>query len=145
MRDRARLLPLNGAMLPGFPGMRCVWEGPALLGEGPVWCPDEGALYFVDIKAPAILRLNPDGSVGYMPVSSAVGAIALRRGGGLVAALRDGLAMMDGAICHYGYSAHQKKVCAETGLTMANVTVLENSGWLAWTTMRRLRQDLSGV
>ena len=93
----ARAPLLNDGVLPRFPGVRCVWEGPALLGEGPVWCPDDGILYFVDIKAPAILWLNPDGSAGRMVVSSAVGAIALRRGGGLVAALRDGLAMVDTA------------------------------------------------
>ncbi len=37
----------------------CLWDAGALLGEGPVWLPEQGALYWVDIKAPAVHRLIP--------------------------------------------------------------------------------------
>ena len=41
------------------PAVRLVWEVGALLGEGPVWCPEEQALWFVDIKGGAVHRYCP--------------------------------------------------------------------------------------
>jgi D-xylonolactonase len=38
------------------PMVECVWPVEAVLGEGPVWSAAEQALWFVDIKAPAIHR-----------------------------------------------------------------------------------------
>jgi len=42
-----------------MPGVECVWPVGAVLGEGPVWSAAEGAVWFVDIKAPAIHRFHP--------------------------------------------------------------------------------------
>jgi D-xylonolactonase len=39
--------------------VECVWPVGAVLGEGPVWSAAEQALWFVDIKAPAIHRFHP--------------------------------------------------------------------------------------
>ncbi len=70
-------------------------ETGAILGESPVWSPRDKALYWIDIKAPAIHRFDPatrrDQS---WPVAQEIGSIALRQGGGLVAGLRDGLALI---------------------------------------------------
>jgi xylono-1,5-lactonase len=41
------------------PAVRLVWDIGAQLGEGPVWCPDGQALWFVDIKGGAIHRHVP--------------------------------------------------------------------------------------
>lgn len=38
---------------------RLVWPVGALLGEGPVWCADEAALRFVDIKGGKLHRFDP--------------------------------------------------------------------------------------
>lgn len=38
---------------------RLVWPVGALLGEGPVWCPGEAALRFVDIKGGRLHRYDP--------------------------------------------------------------------------------------
>jgi sugar lactone lactonase YvrE len=38
---------------------RLVWAVDAWLGEGPVWCADEGALRFVDIKGGKLHRFDP--------------------------------------------------------------------------------------
>ncbi len=43
-----------------IPAVRPVWELAAQLGEGPVWCPEQQALWFVDIKCGAIHRYIPD-------------------------------------------------------------------------------------
>jgi len=39
--------------------VECVWSVEAVLGEGPVWSAAEKAVWFVDIKAPAIHRFDP--------------------------------------------------------------------------------------
>jgi sugar lactone lactonase YvrE len=40
----------------------CIWSLGATLAEGPVWHPEDKALYFVDIKQRAIHRCSEDGS-----------------------------------------------------------------------------------
>jgi len=37
---------------------RCVWNARAILGEGPLWLARENAIYFVDIKKPALHRYS---------------------------------------------------------------------------------------
>jgi sugar lactone lactonase YvrE len=39
--------------------VKCVWPSAAVLGEGPAWDDEEEALYWVDIKAPAVHRYMP--------------------------------------------------------------------------------------
>lgn len=68
----------------------------ARLGEGPLWCADEGALYFVDIEGPAIHRYDPaSGHHDVFPVDLPVTALGRRAAGGFVAATRDGFAFWD--------------------------------------------------
>uniref|UniRef100_A0A7S1T206 Damage-control phosphatase ARMT1-like metal-binding domain-containing protein n=1 Tax=Tetraselmis chuii TaxID=63592 RepID=A0A7S1T206_9CHLO len=51
-----------------------------LLGEGPLWSPDEGALYWVDIHRPAVHRLVPaTGAHTAASLPGWVGCLALRR------------------------------------------------------------------
>ncbi len=70
-----------------------VIETGAILGESPVWSMRDAALYWVDIKAPAIRRFDPvSGSNDMWPVAQEIGSIVLRQEGGLAAALRDGFA-----------------------------------------------------
>ncbi|MES2786154.1 MAG: SMP-30/gluconolactonase/LRE family protein [Pseudomonadota bacterium] len=62
------------------------------LGESPFWHPQEQRLYWVDIPAFKIRRLDPaSGVVDSWAVPSEPGCIAPARGGGLVMALRDGI------------------------------------------------------
>jgi sugar lactone lactonase YvrE len=42
--------------------VRCILDAKTTLGECPVWSAEERALYWVDIMAPALNRLDPDGS-----------------------------------------------------------------------------------
>ena len=67
------------------------------IGESPLWCDAEAALYFIDIKAPALFRLHPaSGQLDRWRVTSDLGAFTLLpdRSGALVA-LRSGLARLD--------------------------------------------------
>jgi len=56
------------------------------LGEGPVWCPQQQALFWVDISSPAVHRYRPDtGAVATWSMPEYVGSLALCDGGVLVA------------------------------------------------------------
>ena len=74
----------------------CVWPAGAMLGEGPVWDQADQALYWVDIKAPAVHRFTPStGSRRSWPMPEGIGAIARRRSGGFIATLKSGFALLD--------------------------------------------------
>lgn len=76
--------------------IECVLECRNRLGEGPIWCGQEQALYWVDIVAPAIHRFHPgSGEHRSWPVPEHVGSLSLREGGGLVIALQRGFAAFD--------------------------------------------------
>ncbi len=77
-------------------GPTCVWPAEALLGEGPGWLPEEGALYWVDIKAPAAHRFVPTtGDRQSWPMPEEIGFLLPRAGGGFIAGLRSGFALVD--------------------------------------------------
>lgn len=68
----------------------------ALLGESPFWHAAEARLYWVDIDGRKIHRTNPaTGADEVMELTEQVGCIAPRTGGGLVAALENGCALID--------------------------------------------------
>jgi sugar lactone lactonase YvrE len=74
----------------------CVLDARARLGEGPVWDPREGVLYWVDIRAPALHRFDPASrSTRTWPMPEAIGSVALREAGGVLVALRSGLHVLD--------------------------------------------------
>jgi sugar lactone lactonase YvrE len=35
-----------------------VVDAKAVIGESPLWCEDQGALYWIDVKAPALYRTD---------------------------------------------------------------------------------------
>ena len=76
--------------------VRCVQSAGAILGEGPLWCPREQVLYWLDIKRPAIYRFDPQsGQTGQWTMPSDIGCMALREQGGMVVGLRTGFAFLD--------------------------------------------------
>ena len=61
------------------------------IGESPTWVADERALYWIDVKAPALYRYCPDDeSLRSWPMTSDIGGFALAGDGGAVVALRAG-------------------------------------------------------
>lgn len=69
-----------------------------ILGEGPYWDGDTGRLYWVDIN-PGLARCldTATGKVQSWAMGEPIGAVVPRRRGGLVVALRSGLAFLDPA------------------------------------------------
>ena len=73
----------------------CVAAAACSLGEGPVW-DEAGYLWWVDVKAPALHRLDPaSGATRRWDMPEPVGSAVLRRSGGLVVALKQGFALFD--------------------------------------------------
>src|SRR5688500_2382621 len=69
----------------------CVLDARAELGECPVWAVEEQALYWIDIRAAALHRLDPaSGATRTWPMPSRIGAFGPRASGGAVGALEDG-------------------------------------------------------
>src|SRR5260370_10142429 len=65
----------------------CVLEAKAELGECPVWSAEEQALYWIDIHAPALHRLDPEtGETRTWEMPQRIGSFGLRENGGAVGA-----------------------------------------------------------
>lgn len=78
------------------PMVQLLLDAGALLGESPRWHAGEARLYWVDIDAQQIHRLDPaTGDHDWMQLAEPVGCVAPRAGGGLIAALGDGCALID--------------------------------------------------
>lgn len=72
--------------------VECVWPVEAILGEGPVWSAAERAVWFVDIKAPAIHRFDPaTGAKRSWSAPARCGFLLPTSSGGHVAGLKTGL------------------------------------------------------
>lgn len=71
---------------------RCVWRAGRRLGEGGWWSPEEQAFYWLDIKDPAILRLDPVSECTTIwPMPEMIGCFAPVKGGGLICAFASGV------------------------------------------------------
>jgi sugar lactone lactonase YvrE len=66
------------------------------IGESPSWDDRAGVLRFVDAHPGTVYRYDPaDGSLTSCTVGQAVGAVVVRESGGIVAAVRDGVGLVD--------------------------------------------------
>ena len=76
--------------------VRCVAEARDQLGEGPLWDPSSGRLYWFDIKGRRLHWLAPDGgATGGWALEVQASAAAARAGGGLLLATERGLEGFD--------------------------------------------------
>jgi sugar lactone lactonase YvrE len=68
----------------------------AIIGESATWVAGQRALYWIDVKAPALHRYRPgDEATRTWPVTSEIGGFALTDDGCAVVALREGLFRLD--------------------------------------------------
>ncbi|MCY3575331.1 MAG: SMP-30/gluconolactonase/LRE family protein [Chloroflexi bacterium] len=73
-----------------------VWEIPAILGEGPLWVPDEDAVYWVDIFSNKVHRyMHSDGRKTTWTFDFAITSLAERASGGFIGTLDDGYAWIN--------------------------------------------------
>ena len=78
------------------PGVQIAFNVPMQLGECPLWHPRENRLYWIDIDGRAVHRLDPQNNMHQSwPLPSEPGAIAWSAAGGLVVAMRSGMATLD--------------------------------------------------
>jgi xylono-1,5-lactonase len=75
--------------------VRCVCDVKAVLGEGPIWSARDNAIYWVDIKRPAVhrYRLN-DATLSSWPMPEYVCWLIERRTSGFIAGFRSGFAKL---------------------------------------------------
>jgi sugar lactone lactonase YvrE len=68
----------------------------ATIGESPTWVAEENALYWIDVKAPALYRYCPgDEATRSWPMTSDIGGFAMTGDGRAVVALRQGLFLVN--------------------------------------------------
>ncbi len=73
-----------------------VWNVRNQVGESPVWDAASRSLFWIDVRAPAVLQLFPDsGHLTRWLLPEVVGALALAQGKQIVLALRHRLALLD--------------------------------------------------
>jgi len=76
--------------------IRCVLRWEAMVGESPVWHPQEQCLYWIDIQGKQIHRFYPaSGRNETFNLPEIVTSIALRAAGGLVLTLKKDFALFD--------------------------------------------------
>lgn len=76
--------------------LQVVPDSCVLLGECPLWHPEEQVLYWIDIAGLAVHRFDPASNARTSwPLPSEPGCIAWSAGGGLLVAMRSGIAMLD--------------------------------------------------
>ncbi|MBX5223674.1 MULTISPECIES: SMP-30/gluconolactonase/LRE family protein [unclassified Rhizobium] len=77
------------------PKIRPVLQQPLTVGESPVWDEETGALWLVDILAPALVRLSAEGKADHFDMPSAIGCLGLCRDGRIVVGLQTGVHLFD--------------------------------------------------
>ncbi|MGP4805443.1 SMP-30/gluconolactonase/LRE family protein [Agrobacterium cavarae] len=79
------------------PKIRSLIDTPLSVGESPVWDERTGALWFVDILAPAAYRLRANGSLDRFDMPAAIGCLGLCENGMVLAGLQTGVHLLDPA------------------------------------------------
>jgi len=79
-----------------MPKVTCVIDAKNKLGEVPVWCPIEQALYWVDIEQKLLQRFEPSsGAVKVWEMPERIASFALREQGGMIVALASRICFFD--------------------------------------------------
>lgn len=87
---------MNRSALEADPGVRVAVATPALLGESPMWHPQERVLYYCDIPGHRLHRFDPvSQDLRHWQFDTDVSCCAPMLDGGLLLAMRDGLWRFD--------------------------------------------------
>jgi sugar lactone lactonase YvrE len=77
------------------PRWRLAADARNTLGEGPVWCPQAQALWWIDVSTPSLWRLAAAGRLDSWPLPKPPGTFALLQDGSVLIAFRSGLARFE--------------------------------------------------
>lgn len=90
-----------------MPVVEALTNAKSVLAESPLWCEQENALYWVDIKDPRIFRYGfEDSAIRVWTMPSEIGSICNARSGTLVAALRTGVMLFEPQTGRFSAVAH---------------------------------------
>jgi sugar lactone lactonase YvrE len=80
-----------------IPEIELVVDAKAVIGESPLWCKDQGALYWIDVKEPALYRTGiATRETTRWRLSCEIGGYALKSDGtSAILALRNGISALD--------------------------------------------------
>lgn len=81
--------------------VKLVVDAKATLGEGPIWDYDKNVLYWIDIMKKEIAMLDPESNFKHqVKLDLYIGSMALRKNGGFIVALQNGLYFYDWDSAH---------------------------------------------
>lgn len=90
-----------------YPTVEFLLYQPIGAGEGPLWSAEEQALYFIDIRGPALFRLSLNsGKLDRWVMPSTIGGFGLCRDGRLIVALREGVHYFDPEVEQFEFICH---------------------------------------
>jgi sugar lactone lactonase YvrE len=90
-----------------YPSVDYLLDQPIGAGEGPLWSAEEQALYFIDIRGPALFRLGlSSGKLDRWGMPSTIGGFGLCRDGRLIVALREGVHYFDPEVEQFELICH---------------------------------------
>lgn len=76
--------------------INCIWKGPAILGEGPLWHVKEQALYWVDITDKKLYRWDSQSDeIQQWNMPGHIGCVAARENGGFIAGIDDEICFIE--------------------------------------------------
>jgi len=114
------------------------------VGEGPVWDVAEQALYYIDILEKRVMRWDPaSGDLRGWDVPDMIGSMALRKNGGAVVALPNGVHTLDFASGAVEPLAMIKP--ASPDIQLADGKVDRKGRFVFGTSHRRAQEPLGGV
>jgi len=135
--QHARVEPqsLDWPAVPGLVGYRVGNR----VGESPVWDATQRCLGWIDVRAPQVLRLDPEThTVSRWTLSETVGAVGLLADGQLTLALRHRLVAFDPRFGTERTIADANRGGRTIASTMARPRrEVDGFAWVRWTTVQR--------
>ena len=115
------------------------------LGEGAFWHEGQQALYFVDIRKPALFRLDPKtDALQEWAMPEAIGSFGLCRDGRAIVALKSGVSFFDFATGGFEFIVNPEPDCATNRLNDGKVGP-DGRFWVGSMDDRAERQPTAGL
>jgi sugar lactone lactonase YvrE len=118
---------------------------PLLAGESPVWDARGRAVYFADLDAPALFRLDPaTGEVDRWMMPSPIGSFGLTADGRAIVAMRSGVHLLDFASGKLDFLVHPEPDVETNRLNDGKVGP-DGRFWIGSMDMRPIREPVAAL